>query len=138
MTFQNMNKMSHDIFRIKKGEPRFLFESQTHLRYTSEPRLLISFCSLLSLSHDPTANPRIEILDFRGFESSRISILGVGIPRPIGKFPESLSQQILVWRFLVWGLAVSGLVYPSAAGVRGVKALACEQKKAVRRTTYNS
>ena len=36
------------------------------------------------------------ILGFRGFDSSIILILRGGIPRPIGDFPESLSQAMLV------------------------------------------
>ena len=35
-------------------------------------------------------------MDFRGFDSSIILILRVGIPTSIGDFPESLSQAILV------------------------------------------
>ena len=42
-----------------------------------------------------TANLRTKILDFSEFDSSRILILRGGIPRPIGNFPESLSQAIL-------------------------------------------
>ena len=53
-----------------------------------------------------TANIRTKILEFRGFDSSRIVMLRGGIPRPLGNFPESLSQQILAWRFLVGRLAV--------------------------------
>ena len=49
------------------------------------------------------------ILDFRGFDSSRILIPRGGIPRPIGNFPESSSRLILVWRFLVWRLAAAAL-----------------------------
>ena len=52
-----------------------------------------------------TANLRTEIMDFRGFDSSRILMLRVGIPRPIGDFPESLSQAILV------GVGVVVLIY---------------------------
>ena len=72
-----------------------------------------------------TANVRTKILDFRGFESSRILILRGGILMSIGNSPESLSQRILVGRFLVrrLGVEVSGppprkspseLVAPSA------------------------
>ena len=43
-----------------------------------------------------TASLRTKILDFRGFDSSIILSLRGGIPRPIGNFPESLSQAILV------------------------------------------
>ena len=42
-----------------------------------------------------TANPRTNIMDFRGFDSSIILILRGGIPRPMWDFPESLSQAIL-------------------------------------------
>ena len=56
---------------------------------------------------DPiTANLRTKILDFREFDSSIILILRGGIPRPIGNFPESLSQAILVGIILVGRLGV--------------------------------
>ena len=45
-----------------------------------------------------TAHLRTKILDFRGFDSSRILILWGGILRSIGNFPESLSQRILASR----------------------------------------
>ena len=48
-----------------------------------------------------TASLRTKILDFRGFDSNIFLISRGGIPRPIGNFPESLSQRILVLRFLV-------------------------------------
>ena len=38
----------------------------------------------------------IYIYDFRGFYSRVILIFMGGIPMPIGNFPESLSQAILV------------------------------------------
>ena len=40
-----------------------------------------------------TANLRTKILDFRGFDSSRILILRGGILISIGNFPESLSRR---------------------------------------------
>ena len=40
------------------------------------------------------ANLRAEILDFRGFDSSRVLISRGGIPRPMGIFPEMWSQAI--------------------------------------------
>ena len=43
----------------------------------------------------PAVNLRAKILDFRRFDSSRILISRGGVPRPIGNFPESLSQGIL-------------------------------------------
>ena len=42
----------------------------------------------------PMANLRTKILDSGGFDSSRILILRGGILRPVGKFPESLSQAV--------------------------------------------
>ena len=48
-----------------------------------------------------------KILDFRGFDSSRILIVRGGILMSIGNFPESLTQAILVGRFLVGRLGVS-------------------------------
>ena len=53
------------------------------------------------------ANLRTKILEFRGFDSSLILSLRAGIPRPIGIFPEILSQRILVGRFLVGRLGVA-------------------------------
>ena len=47
------------------------------------------------------ANLRSNILDFRGFDSSRILIPGGGILMSIGNFPEILSQRILVGIILV-------------------------------------
>ena len=56
------------------------------------------------------ANLRTTIMDFLGFDSSRIWIPRGGIPRPIGgNFPEILSQRILAGRFLVGRLGVCGL-----------------------------
>ena len=54
-----------------------------------------------------TPNPPTNIVDFRGFDSSIILIVRGGIPRPIGKFPESLSQATLVGIMLVGRLGVS-------------------------------
>ena len=48
-----------------------------------------------------TTNLRNEIMDLRGFDSGIISILRGGIPKPVGSFPESLSQRILVGMILV-------------------------------------
>ena len=42
-----------------------------------------------------TANLRTKILDFKVSDSSRILIWRGGIPRPIGNYPEGLSQAIL-------------------------------------------
>ena len=45
-------------------------------------------------------------MDFRGFDSSIILILRGEIPRPIGNFPESLTQAMLVGVMLVGRLGV--------------------------------
>ena len=45
-------------------------------------------------------------MDFRGFDSSIILSLMGGIPRPMGNFPESLSQAILVGIILVGRLGI--------------------------------
>ena len=45
-------------------------------------------------------------MDFRGVDSSRILNLRGGIPRPIGNFPEGLSQIILAEIILVGRLGV--------------------------------
>ena len=54
------------------------------------------------------ANLCTNIMDFRGLDSSRILCLRGGLPRPIGNFPEDLSQAILVGVMLVGQLAVLG------------------------------
>ena len=59
---------------------------------------LISFTVLLLLYGQ---SPYLDY-GFRGFDSSIILILRGGIPRPVGKLPEILSQQILAGRFLVY------------------------------------
>ena len=53
-----------------------------------------------------TANLCTKILDFRGFDSSIILILRVGIPRPKGNSLGILSQRVLVGRFLVGRVGV--------------------------------
>ena len=53
-----------------------------------------------------TASLRTKILDFRGFDSSITLILRRGILRSIGNFPETLTQQILVGRFLIGRLGL--------------------------------
>ena len=79
----------------------------------AEIGLTILYCPILILSS--TANLRTKILDFRGFGSSRIVILRVEIPRPIGSLPESLSQAILAGIILVGRLGVEREDYCSDA-----------------------
>ena len=52
------------------------------------------------------AGLRTKILDFRGFDSSIILILGAGILMSKGNYPEDLSQQVLVGMILVGRLGV--------------------------------
>ena len=68
--------------------------------------IYIYISSGAALSPGGTANLRTKILDFRGFDSSRILILRGGIPRPIGISPEIVSQAILVGMILVVRLGV--------------------------------
>ena len=65
------------------------------------------------------ANLCTKILDFRGFDSSRVLILRGGVLMSIGDFPESLSQAILAGRFLVGrlGVALTGVGDSPAASV---------------------
>ena len=53
-----------------------------------------------------TPNLPTNIMDFRGFDSRIILMLGVGIPRPKWDFPEMLSQAIVVGIMLVGRLGV--------------------------------
>ena len=46
------------------------------------------------------------IVDFRRFDSSEMLFFRGGIPRPIGDFPESLNQAMLVGTMLVGRLGV--------------------------------
>ena len=66
---------------------------------------VVSRLGLIGLSRC-TSNLRTFVMDFRGFDSSIIFNLRGGIPRPIGNFPESLSQAILVGIILVGRLGV--------------------------------
>ena len=60
-----------------------------------------------------TVTLHTDIMDFIGFDSSTILILRGGIPRPMGKLPESLSQAILVGIMLVGRFGVSLLIITS-------------------------
>ena len=53
-----------------------------------------------------TANLPTNIVDFTGFDSSIMLNLRGGIPRPKGKFPETLNQAMLVGIMLVGRLGV--------------------------------
>ena len=55
---------------------------------------------------------RTKILDFSGVDSSSILSSRGGIPGPVGDFPETLSQRISAWRFLVWRLAAHRVAAP--------------------------
>ena len=52
------------------------------------------------------ANLRTKILDFRGFDPNMTLISRGGIPMSADNFRASLSQRILVLRFLAWRQAV--------------------------------
>ena len=59
---------------------------------------LVNLCPFVRSRMQPaaTANPRTKILDFRGFDYSRILNLRDGTPMSIGKFPEMLCRQIFL------------------------------------------
>ena len=89
---------------VDKQFPVEQFEATVSQSTVPSPLLILCYyCS--------TANPRTNIMDFRGFDSRTMLISRGGIPRPIGNFPESLSQAILVGIMLVGrlGVLVSGM-----------------------------
>ena len=63
--------------------------------------------TIITITITTAPNLPTNIVDFRGFDSSTILIWRGGIPRPIGDFPESSSQAMLVGVMLVGGLGVS-------------------------------
>ena len=63
-----------------------------------------------------TANLPTNIVDFGGLDSSIILSLRGGIPRPMGDFPESLSQAMLVGIMLVGRLGVLHSCKPHYCG----------------------
>ena len=69
-------------------------------------------------------------MDFRGFDSNKILSLRGGIPRPIGNFLESSSQQILAGIILVRG---TGRMKSSCS-----LSLAISSRRGCRRLTSNS
>ena len=63
--------------------------------------IIISSSSIIIKRSLPT-----NIVDFGELDSSTLLIVRVGIPRPIGDFPESLTQAMLVGIMLVGRLGV--------------------------------
>ena len=63
------------------------------------------------LIHIAIASITANIVGFRGFDSSMILNERGGMPMPIGDFPESLTQAILVGIMLVGRLGVYPLIY---------------------------
>ena len=75
-----------------------------------------------AVAHDClTPNLPTNIVDLRGLDSSIILIERGGIPRPIGHFPESLSQAMLVGVMLVGRLGVLSIWGVSPRGAHGDK-----------------
>ena len=74
---------------------QFLYFASLGAKATSTTEIGVAVADLeSSKTHagDLTANLRAKILDFRGLDSSGTLILRDGIPRPMGNFPENLSQ----------------------------------------------
>ena len=91
------------------SRPRFLPSPLIPGLPAEEPGARLGLPALLPQGPRQTrhaANLRTKILDFRGFDSSRTLIARGGIPRPIGNFPKSLSQAILVGIIVVGRLGV--------------------------------
>ena len=65
-------------------------------------------------------------MDFGGFYFSRILIVRGGIPRPIGNFPESLSQAILVGIILVGRRGMNACKIHSVVGTGRPQKFACD------------
>ena len=66
-----------------------------------------------SISVNSTASLRTTVLDFTGFDSSRILNLRGGILLSTGNFPEMLSQRILIGIILRWIILAGRLGVPS-------------------------
>ena len=62
--------------------------------------MMITVVTMIIISWS-TANLRTKIVDFGGVDSSVAFILRGGMLMPIGDFPETLSQRILVGIILV-------------------------------------
>ena len=73
-----------------------------HVSQFSDRKRNLMFCNCTGKAHMKmwrsliTPNPPTNIVDFGGFDSSIILFLRGGIPRPIGDFPDNLSQAMLV------------------------------------------
>ena len=90
-------------------------------------------CLFTDTSIAATANLGTSIMDFRGCDSSVILILRGGIPRPMGNFPESLSQAILVGVMLVGRLGV----LHHRAGQKIVTIYKCKRKEPTNDKSYH-
>ena len=74
-----------------------MYSSNINIKISRRPRSPASRCARApQLDRQATGYGQSKILDFRGFDSRRVLILRGGIFMPIGNFPESLSQAILV------------------------------------------
>ena len=69
--------------------------------------IILRYCSVYCICCTP--NLPTNIVDFRGLDSSTISMLKGGILRHTGIFPESLSQAMLVDTMLVGRLGVCNM-----------------------------
>ena len=88
------------------SRPPFCHEAPVKPFAQTSGRVLVMAWPVLDIRD--TANLLTNIMDFRGFDSSIILSLNCSIPRPIGYFPESLSQAISVGIMLAGRLGVLG------------------------------
>ena len=90
-----------------------------------------------------TADLRTKILDFRGFDSSRILILRGGIPRPTGQFPGNLESTNLSREILSREIGHRGtcepfwrLPLPGTGATRGPGRTRGRRTRSLRRSAY--
>ena len=101
---QESLKTFHFRVRTSLKSPKSELFGSTRLRASECPSEPISRPA--SAGRYDTPNLPINIVGFRGFDSSIILIERIGIPRPIGNFPEGSSQAMLAGIMLVGRLGV--------------------------------
>ena len=86
------------VFRTRRGSVQF-GSVRFRVRFRPVPLLTVRFGSVRPVRFGFLFLP-VTLLDFRGFDSSRIWILRGGILMSVGNFSEGLSQRISVGRLL--------------------------------------
>ena len=84
------------------------WRARARKRSNSFPDMPAELSKLWEPAVRPISELRSKILDFRGFDPSRISSFRGGIPSSTGNFRKFRVNRILAWRFLLGRLAVAG------------------------------